>query len=112
MSRWNLDPGGVKGVVERTGAEAKRFEGAAKTYGDAVEGAAQASGSNLVASALAGFAAHHKPTLQGMADRAVRVLNGAINATTAYLDGDLQMAANAQHAALHLPRQGDAYHGR
>lgn len=112
MSKWNLDPGGIKGVVERTGGEAKRFEGAAKTYGEALQGAAESSGSNLVASALAGFASHHKPTLEAMGERAARVLNGAVNATNAYLDGDLQMAANAQHQALSPPKQGDAYHGR
>ncbi len=112
MTKWNLDPAGIKGVVERTGGEAKRFEGAAKTYGEALQGAAESSGSNLVASALAGFAEHHKPTLQAMAERAGRVLNGAVTATNAYLDGDLQMATNAQHDAVAPPTQGDAYDGR
>lgn len=112
MTKWNLDPAGIKGVVERTGNDAKRFEGAAKTYGEALQGAAENSGSNLVASALVGFAEHHKPTLQSMAERAGRVLNGAVTATNAYIDGDLTMAANAQHDALNPPKQGDAYHGR
>jgi hypothetical protein len=112
MTSWDLDPGGIRGVVERTGREAARLESATRTYGDAMQTAAESSGSNLVASALAGFATHHKPTLQGMAERAGRVLNGAVNATNAYLDADLQMAANAQRSAWEPPEQGDGYHGR
>ncbi|GAB1644200.1 DUF6507 family protein [Krasilnikovia sp. MM14-A1259] len=111
MTKWNLDPAGIRGVVERTGHQAERLEGAAKTYGEALQGAAESSGSNLVASALAGFAEHHKPTLEGMAQRAGRVLNGAVNATKAYMHGDLQMAANAQHAAVSPPADGDQHHG-
>ena len=35
-----------------------------------------------------------------MGTRSGASLNGAIHATKAYLDGDLTMAANAQHKAL------------
>ncbi|RAY11955.1 hypothetical protein DPM19_26740 [Actinomadura craniellae] len=68
-----------------------------------MEYAAKASGSSIVAQALAGFGKHHHPTLTGLAQRTSRCVQGAVNATKAYLQGDLEMAAEAQRNAARAP---------
>lgn len=99
MTRWNIQPRGVSGVVTKTGDIAKGFEPAAKKFISGLQGGATSSGSQIVAEAIKGFAEHHEKTLTGVADRTVRVLTGAVEATNAYLEGDLEMARNAQHNA-------------
>ncbi|MFJ2502411.1 MULTISPECIES: DUF6507 family protein, partial [unclassified Streptomyces] len=54
----------------------------------------------LVALALSQFAEHTTPDLKFIAARAGKSLTGAVDATTAYLNGDLDMAAEAQRKAL------------
>lgn len=54
----------------------------------------------LVALALSKFAEHTTPDLKFIAARAGKSLTGAVDATTAYLNGDLDMAAEAQRKAL------------
>jgi hypothetical protein len=99
MSRWDIDPSGVRSVVSQTIDRAKGFEEQAKTYETALGGAAGASGSQIVAQALVDFAAHSAPSFRFLVDRTSRVLNAAIDATAAYLDGDLTMAGSAQRNA-------------
>ncbi|WP_344517830.1 DUF6507 family protein, partial [Streptomyces pulveraceus] len=50
--------------------------------------------------ALSQFAEHTTPDLKFIAARAGKSLTGAVDATTAYLNGDLDMAAEAQRKAL------------
>ena len=99
MSRWDIDPSGVRSVVSRTIDRAKGFEDQAKAYETALGGAVEASGSQIVGQALVDFATHNAQAFQFLVDRTSRVLNGAIDATAAYLDGDLTMAGNAQRNA-------------
>ncbi|MEE1804825.1 DUF6507 family protein, partial [Streptomyces sp. BE133] len=54
----------------------------------------------LVALALSQFAEHTTSDLKFIAARAGKSLQGAVDATTAYLNGDLEMAAEAQRKAL------------
>ncbi|NKI44563.1 DUF6507 family protein [Streptomyces physcomitrii] len=54
----------------------------------------------LVAMALAQFATRATLDLKYLVMRSGMSLNGAMEATTAYLEGHLEMAANAQHKAL------------
>ena len=104
MSKWDIDPAGVAGVVTRTGEVAKGFETAATKYGDALEGAAGACGSEIVAGALVGFAQHTAAPMKAVVQRTTQALTGAVNATKAYIDGDLEMARTAQaHAAAAPP---------
>ena len=99
MSRWDIDPSGVRSVVSRTIDRAERFEEQARSYEQALGSAAQASGSQIVGQALVDFAAHNQPAFRFLVDRTSRVVNGAIDATAAYLDGDLTMAGTAQRNA-------------
>jgi hypothetical protein len=99
MSRWDIDPAGVRSVVSRTVQQAKAFERHGKAYEAALEGAVAASGSQIVGQALVDFATHNAQAFQFLVDRTSRVLNGAIDATAAYLDGDLTMAGTAQRNA-------------
>jgi Family of unknown function (DUF6507) len=99
MSRWDIDPAGVRGVVSRTIDTAKGFEEQARSYEQALGGAAEASGSQIVGQALVDFAAHNQPAFQFLVDRTSRVLEGAVDATRAYLNGDLAMAEHAQRNA-------------
>ncbi len=99
MSRWDIDPAGVRSVVSRTIDRAKGFEREAKAYETALGSAVEASGSQIVGQALVDFATHNAQAFQFLVDRTSRVLNGAIDATAAYLDGDLTMAGTAQRNA-------------
>lgn len=99
MSRWDIDPAGVRSVVSRTIDRAKGFEREAKAYETALGSAVEASGSQIVGQALVDFAAHNQPAFQFLVDRTSRVLEGAVDATKAYLNGDLAMAEHAQRNA-------------
>jgi Family of unknown function (DUF6507) len=99
MSRWDIDPAGVRSVVSRTIDRAKGFEREAKAYETALGSAVEASGSQIVGQALVDFAASNAQAFQFLVDHTSRVLNGAIDATAAYLHGDLTMAGNAQRNA-------------
>jgi len=99
MSRWDIDPTGVRSVVSRTVEQARAFERHGKAYQAAVQGAVAASGSQIVGQALVDFAAHNQPAFQFLVDRTSRVLEGAVDATRAYLNGDLTMAEHAQRNA-------------
>jgi hypothetical protein len=99
VSRWDIDPAGVSSVVTRTGGVAQGFEGAASKYAGALEGAAGACGSEIVGAALAGFAESQQRPIESIVKRCGNVLTGAVEATKAYLAGDLEMAAEAQRNA-------------
>jgi Family of unknown function (DUF6507) len=99
VSRWDIDPAGVRSVVSRTIDRARGFEEQARSYETALGGAVEASGSQIVGQALVDFATHNAQGFQFLVDHTARVVNGAIDATAAYLDGDLAMAGNAQRNA-------------
>ncbi|GGO89362.1 DUF6507 family protein [Wenjunlia tyrosinilytica] len=113
MPRWDIDTGGVRAVVTRTGAVAEHLERQAGDYGQHLESAAKSAGTlsrgggvsegGLVAVALAEFAEATRGRLRFVATRSGRSLAGAVDATTAYVNGDLEMAANAQREALTAP---------
>ncbi|MFI0482181.1 DUF6507 family protein [Actinomadura sp. 9N215] len=93
MTAWDIDPYGVQGVINRTAAAFKPIEKHVKTFVTGSRDAAEASGSPRVAQALQGFVQHHQTTLNGIARRAERTLQGAADATMAYVHGDEEMAA-------------------
>jgi hypothetical protein len=103
MSKWDIDPAGVSGVVTRTGERAKGFETATTSMSNALSGAAGACGSEIVAGALSGFAQHVSPSITAVAQRTGRILTAAVDATKAYVAGDLEMAATAQSHATAAP---------
>lgn len=120
MSGWDLKPQGISGVLRTTGDTASHFEGCAKAYGEHLTSAASSAGTiaaggsggggggkaqgGLVALALSQYAEHASKDLRYVAARAGKSLQGAVDATSAYLRGDEAMAARAQRGALAEPR--------
>ncbi|MEE1766728.1 DUF6507 family protein, partial [Streptomyces sp. JV185] len=119
MTGWDLKPQGIQGVLKSTGEIASKIQTHATSYGDHLSSAASSAGTitaegggdgggkdgeqavgGLVALALSQFAEHTTPDLKFIAARAGKSLTGAVDATTAYLNGDLDMAAEAQRKAL------------
>ncbi|MFE6492368.1 DUF6507 family protein [Streptomyces sp. NPDC057748] len=119
MTGWDLKPQGIQGVLKTTGEVASEIQTHATSYGDHLSSAASSAGTitaeggkdgggkdgeqavgGLVALALSQFAEHTTPDLKFIAARAGKSLTGAVDATTAYLNGDLDMAAEAQRKAL------------
>ncbi|MFJ1887234.1 DUF6507 family protein, partial [Streptomyces sp. NPDC088137] len=109
----------IQGVLKTTGEVASKIQTHATSYGDHLTSAASSAGTitagggggdsggkggeavgGLVALALSQFAEHTTGDLKFIAARAGKSLTGAVDATTAYLNGDLDMAAEAQRKAL------------
>lgn len=104
MGRWDIQPGGVQDVLGRTQKTAGEFEGQMKTLNSALQGSAGQSSSEIVAKALIGFANQSAmPRIQAVFSRTAACLNGAAQATNAYVQGDLEMAATAQASASAAP---------
>jgi hypothetical protein len=124
MTGWDLKPQGIQGVLKKTGEFAGKIETYAKSYGEHLQSAASSAGTitaeggdggggggkggekatgGLVALALSEFAEHTSTDLKFIAARAGKSLTGAVDATTAYLNGDTEMAAEAQRKALGVP---------
>jgi hypothetical protein len=108
MPRWDIDPAGVRAVVVRTAGAAEDLGREVGSLVHALAGAAGTSGSGIVAQALNDFAAYHAPAVEAVRARTERALNGAVEATGAYLRGDEEMAARAQQAAVGGRRSGRA----
>ena len=120
MPGWDLRPQGIQGVLKTTGDTASHLEGHANAFGKHLTSAASSAGTisadggggagggkqqgGLVALALSQYAEHATKDLQFIAARAGKSLQGAVDATTAYLNGDEHMAAEAQRRALADPR--------
>jgi hypothetical protein len=100
VSRWDVQPAGVRGVLGQTQAAAGEFENQMTTMNSALQGAVEQSSSTIVAEAISGYLARAAtPQIQAVFTRTEACLNGAAQAVNAYLEGDLQMAANAQASA-------------
>jgi hypothetical protein len=118
---WDLKPQGISHVLKTTGDTASRLETYAKAFGEHLTSAASSAGTisaegggegahggekaqgGLVALALSQYAEHATKELQFVAARAGKSLQGAVDATTAYLNGDEEMAAEAQRKSLAAP---------
>nr|WP_155053938.1 DUF6507 family protein [Streptomyces blattellae] len=108
-------------MLKTTGETASELEEYGTAFGDHLTSAATSAGTisaegggggqdgeqaagGLVALALSQYAERASRDLQYVAARAGMSLQGAVDATTAYLDGDEEMAAEAQRAALAEPK--------
>ncbi|MET8183174.1 DUF6507 family protein [Streptomyces sp. NPDC005336] len=119
---WDIDPTGVRSVVLRSGEDARAFQEKVKTFSDHLGSAAESAGSlssggevpemGLVGAALAQFAQTCEKKIKFIAARAGRSVDGAVKATAEYLEGDLQMAAQAQREALKAPETDAKPRGR
>ncbi|GLW49821.1 hypothetical protein Stsp02_54820 [Streptomyces sp. NBRC 14336] len=118
MSKWDISPSGVGHVVSTVGdvmtvlndiitAYSQDMEGAAKAAGTVAPGGAGGENkgqTGLVAAGIAEFLRESAEELQFLGVRMGKSVNGAVEATIAYRDGDLEMAAEAQHRAAGLVR--------
>lgn len=104
MGRWDISPSGVAGVLIRTEGVASEFEGQMTRLNTALEGAVGQSCSEIVASAVSGFLEQSAtPGIDFVFIRTGACMTAAATATNHYLQGDLEMAANAQAAASAAP---------
>ncbi|MFI2432200.1 DUF6507 family protein [Streptomyces sp. NPDC018693] len=107
-------------MLTTTGETASNLETYAKDFGDHLTSAATSAGTisadtttgangeqaagGLVALALSQFAERAAKDLQFVAARAGKSMQGVVDATTAYLKGDEEMAALAQRNTLAAPK--------
>jgi hypothetical protein len=105
-------------VVSNVGDVMKVLDEIVRAYSGDVRGAATSAGTlapggasgehkgqtGLVAAALAEFMEGTAEELKFIGERVGKSVNGAVEATVAYRDGDLEMAAEAQHRAAGLIR--------
>ncbi|SDK94594.1 DUF6507 family protein [Streptomyces indicus] len=128
MSKWDIKPLGVRGQLTMTGEAAKDLADAAKAMVDDLSSAAASAGTAVpggqyngpmigpvapgqprnpvgpVAAALSSYMEERQKKLQSMAERTGNSMTGAAEATNAYVQGDLDMAADAQAKALQAPK--------
>lgn len=103
MGAWDIDPAGVQGVVTATERVAGEFDAQKLALETDLRGASAQCSSELVAGALAGFAAAQAPGIRFVFTRTGACLTAAVTATNHYVAGDQAMAANAQAAATAAP---------
>ncbi|MFD0686802.1 DUF6507 family protein [Actinomadura fibrosa] len=111
MSKWDIDPGGVASVVQKVGAQVGGADGKGggglvkqiEDFGDHVGDAGTAASSMPIGTALKEYVTHTSPGLKGMVSKSASCLTGAVKATKAYINGDLEMAAEAQRTAVDAP---------
>jgi Family of unknown function (DUF6507) len=111
---WDIQPQGVQDVVQRTVNRADDIEAWGTNYSEHMQNAATYAGTlhtpgqprpemGIVGAALSEFAQATQTDLQAIVARVGASLTGASDATMAYVNGDLDMAADAQRAALATP---------
>jgi hypothetical protein len=100
MSSYRILPSGVQDVLTSTQAEAQKLGPMLTPLQGWVESAVEATGgSGAVAPALQAFFQNQGAHLESITRRVEAGLTGAYNATTAYVEGDLEMVADYQSAA-------------
>lgn len=98
MSDYDIDVLGVVRGIERTVAVTETLGTDAAVYQDGLNHASITTGGGIVAVALGDFANHYATHLPQMFARTGQVIQATVNATTAYIEGDQQMADNATSA--------------
>ncbi|MFF9805587.1 DUF6507 family protein [Streptomyces coeruleorubidus] len=118
MPAWDISPSGVQSVVSNVSDVMKVLDEIIQAYSGDVQGAATSAGTlapggaggehkgqaGLVAAALAEFMEGTADELKFIGVRVGKSVNGAVEATVAYRDGDLEMAAEVQRRAAGLLR--------
>ncbi|MCE3029224.1 MULTISPECIES: DUF6507 family protein [Streptomyces] len=118
MTGWDISPEGVQSVISKVREAAGDMNTGITLYGQSVQGAMEAAGTlsfdgessgshdragGLVAVALGKFVEGTEKDVAFLPLRAADSANGAVEATNAYLAGDLEQAWNAQHHATLPP---------
>lgn len=108
MSEWEIDPAQVGAVLSTTAAyigEEGGSEGLLAhmdSIQEAITGCESAARSLPVSIALAEFCGHYFDVMGKMVAKTASGIEGAGEATNAYINGDLDMAAQAQECAGQL----------
>ncbi|WP_159941377.1 MULTISPECIES: DUF6507 family protein [unclassified Nocardiopsis] len=109
MSKWNIQPGEVGAVLtnvagyigEEGGSDG--LVGAMTSTESLLTAISEEANSAPVSMALGEFATHNFGLMGDMAGLTVSAVTGASEATTAYVNGNLEMAAEAQENAGVIP---------
>ncbi|MFJ9342409.1 DUF6507 family protein [Streptomyces sp. NPDC101733] len=115
---WDIKPSGVQGVVNKTITASEGFQKAgtslqkelpeaAKHAGTITPGGGtggEGGGMGPIAGALGELMASHEHRLAFIGARTSASINGAVKATSEYIKGNLEQAANAQAEALKEPK--------
>lgn len=101
MSRWSIDPSGVAGVLKQVDPHAQALGDALGDLEGALTAAVTGTQSPAISDAVGSYLEQVEgPRITSMSTRIQAAAAGVVNATTAYVDGDLEMAGNAQRAAV------------
>lgn len=101
MTSWSIQPSGVVAVLRDVNVDAEALGAALNSLSPALEGAVTATRSGAISEAVqAYFTQVEGPRIQGMSARIGAAASGVVSATEAYVTGDMEMAANAQSAAV------------
>jgi hypothetical protein len=100
VSTWDIDPDKVRGVLAGTQVVAMEFEPEMATLNAALQGVCIESSSEIVAKAVVDFVESVQADIAFVFTVTGACLHAAAQATSEYLNGDLEMAAQAQAAAV------------
>lgn len=101
MTSWRIQPSGVVSVLQTVNVDAEALGAALNSLSPALEGAVTATQSGAISEAVQTyFEQEEAPRIQGMSARIGAAAQGVVSATEAYVAGDMEMAANAQTAAV------------
>ncbi|WP_308402266.1 DUF6507 family protein [Streptomyces sp. AN091965] len=114
MTGWDISPSGVSSVTSLVGLAMDDLAKDVKAYGRNVKSAAASAGTlgeascgsdatGPIGAALALFAQETAQDVLFLGARAAKSVNGAHEATTFYVIGDLHMATIAQFRSLAAP---------
>jgi hypothetical protein len=114
VTGWDITPSGVESILSLVGLAADDLGKDLKGYGRSVEEAALCVGTisgyycgaapvGPVGTAVADFVSDTQGQITFLAARIKKTTDGTVKATTAYIDGDLDMAARTQREAARVP---------
>ncbi|WJV46471.1 DUF6507 family protein [Streptomyces flavofungini] len=115
MPAWDITPSGVDSVASLVGLAMDDMAKDVKAYGEDMKSAAASAGTigagycgasappGAVGIALAVFMDGKMGDVLSLGARSANAVNGAIDATNHYIDGDLRKAATAQRNAGKAP---------
>ncbi|GHC94972.1 hypothetical protein GCM10007079_46060 [Nocardiopsis terrae] len=109
MGSWSVDPGQVGTVLTQVAGYIGEEGGGEGLLGhmdaiqEAITGSESAAHSTPVSIALGEFCGHYFGVMGEMVAKTASGIEGASDATNAYVNGDLEMAAEAQSTAGEVP---------
>lgn len=105
MSNWDIQVSEVNGVMQTVGGHVSGGDGegglVAKidTFGGHIGDAGSAAASGPIGTALEEFVGEYGDTLKDMVLKSASCIRGCVDATSAYMNGNLEMASDAQSNA-------------